>query len=75
MSAGPSGRSFTTRFGQIPGPVWSQRQPADRVVSRLVDGDGVVDGVVDVFARDVVTRGRAENPHRGIVLRNLMPGT
>jgi len=39
------------QFEQVPGPVWPEDQPADRVVANFVDGDGVDDGVVDIFAR------------------------
>jgi len=38
------------QFEQVPGPVRSEYQPAHRVVADLLDGDSVVDGVVDIFA-------------------------
>ena len=47
------------QFEQVPGPVWPKDQLADRVVANFVDGDGVDDGVVDIFARDAMTQGRA----------------
>jgi hypothetical protein len=58
------------QFERVPGLVRPKDQPAARVVADLVDGDGVVDGVVDVFARDAMAQGRAENLRRGIVIRN-----
>jgi hypothetical protein len=39
------------QFEQVPGPAGSEHQPARRVVANLLDGDGVVDGVADIFAR------------------------
>jgi len=62
------------QFEQVPGPVWPKDQPADRVVADFVDGDGVDDGVVDIFARDAMTQRRAENLQLGIVLRNCRSG-
>jgi hypothetical protein len=49
------------QFEQVPGPVRPKDQPADRVIAHFVEGDGLDDGVVDIFARDAVTQGRAEN--------------
>jgi len=56
------------QFEQVPGPVRPKDQPADRVVANFVDG--VDDGVVNIFARDAMTQGRAENLLLGFVLRN-----
>jgi hypothetical protein len=58
------------QFEQVPGPVRPKDQPADRVVANFVDGDSVDDGVVDIFARDAMAQGRAENLRLTIVLRN-----
>jgi hypothetical protein len=57
-------------FEQVPGPVGSEHKPAHRVIANLLDGDSVVNGVADIFARDAVAHGRAENLHQRIVLRN-----
>jgi len=35
---------------QVPGPVASEHQPAHPVIANLLNSDGVVDGVVDIFA-------------------------
>lgn len=62
MTAGPAGGpSPPVQAGSRPD--LGQDQPADWDVANFIDGNGVGNRVVDIFARDAMTQGRAENLH------------